>query len=209
MSKQIDPTPLESFYQLLNQEPDKKMIRKNNQAGGALYLPISYLEMTLDEIYMGLWKMEDGQMQVVANEFVVTVQVSVFHPILKEWITRTGIGAVPIQQRRDSSITDMDAKIKNALQKNAPAAKALAFKNACKTLGKVFGRDLNRKDEDSGTYEPVTTQVLKIEAEKDKIFALAEGAKDMAILNGIFQQYRNIPGLPEKIMARRKELEAA
>jgi hypothetical protein len=42
--------------------------------------------------------------------------------------------------------SDVDAKIKNTLVKDFPHLKAECIKNAAKSLGKYFGRDLNRGD---------------------------------------------------------------
>ena len=55
--------------------------------------------------------------------------------------------AVPIQVKSCSNPTAFDAIIPNAVQKNLPAAESFALKDAAEKLGKVFGGDLNRKDE--------------------------------------------------------------
>lgn len=202
----IDPGAIENFYSLINKEPSRAAVQENRFADNAKYLSIGYLEMKLDELFFGLWKSETVDSKVVANEFVVTVQVSVFHPVAGQWITRTGIGAVPIQQKRGSLPTDLNAKIVNAMQKNAPAAKAFAFKNAVKGYGKIFGRDLNREDVE---YTPGTTQVMiaekQLELVKDSIAAAGTTEK----LSAIFKKHKSLPGIPELITIRREEIKAA
>jgi hypothetical protein len=50
-------------------------------------------------------------------------------------------------QNSGASVTDISQKKKNALQKDYPKAKSEALKNAAKSLGKIFGRDIGRKSE--------------------------------------------------------------
>jgi hypothetical protein len=60
------------------------------------------------------------------------------------WLTRTGSASAMIQQKQGSDIQDIGAKIKNTLVKDFPHLKAECIKNAAKSLGDRFGRDLNR-----------------------------------------------------------------
>ncbi|CAH1002645.1 hypothetical protein LEM8419_03517 [Neolewinella maritima] len=201
----IEGGAMENFYQLLNRQPPADAININKLAGGAKYLPIPFLEMKLDELYYGLWTSETTDTKVVGNEYVVTVQVAVYHPVARQWITRTGIGSVPIQQKKGASITDLDAKYTNALQKNAPAAKAFAFKNAVKGFGTIFGRDLNRAEDDIPDYVPGSTQVAVEESKAEKAMAAIAEA-DSTTLGKLYLKHKSLPGIPAAIMARRKEL---
>ena len=76
-----------------------------------------------------------------------TVVLRVQEPTTLEWIEMDGLGAVPIQVAKGSNPMAFDAIIPNAVQKNLPAAESFALKDAAEKLGKVFGSDLNRKDE--------------------------------------------------------------
>ena len=58
-----------------------------------------------------------------------------------------------IMQKSGSDITDVGAKIKNTMSKDYPHLKAECFRNACLSIGKSFGRDLNREFDDQ--YNPV------------------------------------------------------
>lgn len=130
---------LDNFMEKLNADPNTKAIKKNPFANNAKYIPIEILESALDSIFRGLWKVENVKYSVELNSIVVSLDLSVFHPISMIWITRSGIGAMPIEQ--DKKTKELNNK---ALHKNVPAAKSFAFRNAVQSLGRRFGRNLNR-----------------------------------------------------------------
>lgn len=136
----------------VNVNPPKNDVFARNdistKKGSYLYIPISFLEMKLDEMFLGMWSTENFQYQAIANELIGSIDVKFYHPIAGTWITRTGAGGVIIRQKKDASITDLSAKIKNALVMDMPHLKAECFRNACVSIGKVFGRDLNREFSD-------------------------------------------------------------
>lgn len=195
----------EGFVRLLNMEPNPNEVRVNKMAGNSNYLPISHIEMQLDEMFQGLWQMRSFNYSVVANEIVGSLELGVFHPILKDWIWRTGAAAVMIQQKKGSEITDIGAKHKNTLVKDFPHLKAECMKNAARSLGRIFGRDLNRTDTDS--YMPGSTQELISEAQAVKAFAEVANESNIKRLPYLFNIYSSIPGMPQAITNRRKELE--
>lgn len=135
---------IESFNKHVNSQPPKEAIKTNKFQGNARYIPIGFIENWLDELYFCIWSTENMTHSVIANEICVKLELKVFHPIAKVWITRTGAGAALIRQSAGADITDISAKIKNAMVQDFSHAKAEAFKNAAKSLGKRFGRDLNR-----------------------------------------------------------------
>lgn len=151
---------IEGYLEHLHEPPKQKEQSVNKQAGGSLYIPIGISEMKLDTLTGGLWSTKNEKTQVIANELLISIEVDFFHPVAKVWLTRVGVAAVPIQQKSNSSITDMDAKIKNALVKNYPAVKAQAFKNAVQSIGRTFGRDLNRSEQIE--YNPFSEKVEAI-----------------------------------------------
>ena len=97
----------------------------------------------------------------MANEICVNLELQVFHPVAKTWLSRCGVGACQIRQKAGAQISDINAKIKNALEMDLPHAKADALKNAAKSLGDLFGRNLTRKDKDTTEYKPVLLDKLK------------------------------------------------
>lgn len=148
---------LEGFSQLLNKEPNKHELQMNKMAGNTMYLPISFLETTLDELYFGLWKTDGFTTRVIGNEICGELNLHVYHPIAEIWITRIGAAATMIRQVKDAGVMEADKKIKNALEMDYPHLKADCFRNACLSLGKSFGRDLNRKFIDS--YKAMLSQL--------------------------------------------------
>ena len=147
----------EEFVKRLDEKPTKI-----DKAQGFDTLPISALEHELDEIYMGIWKTDNFRYQVIANEIVGTINLHVFDPTLKTWLTRSGSAAVMIRQKSGADITDIGAKQKNALVMDFPKLETMCLKKAAKSLGKRFGRDLNRKFEDD--YNELYTNEIEFNA---------------------------------------------
>ena len=95
----IGNQPLDNFIkQVLNRPVPESDTRVNKMANNANYIPISFVETKLDEVFFGLWSVENFQSRVIANEVVGSIELKVFHPVAKVWLTRTGVGAVVIQQ---------------------------------------------------------------------------------------------------------------
>ena len=131
------------FLNKLNTPPDPSWIKTNQ---GVKYLPIERVEHLLRTIYQR-WEWQVMDFKVIANSICVHGRLRVQEPTTLEWIEMDGLGAVPIQVSKGSNPTAFDAIIPNAVQKNLPAAESFALKDAADKLGKVFGGDLNRKDE--------------------------------------------------------------
>lgn len=167
---------LNNFQTKVNRKPRANNIKRNDLTRSN-YLDIEYIEATLDEVYMGVWQTHSFVTQVVANELVGSMILEVFHPVANHWIRRVGSASVPIQFKKNSDITDISNKIKNALVKNAPTLKSECLKNAAKSLGKRFGRDLNREGRD---YKPQFHEAKIDPAQQesiDKITILIEHEK--------------------------------
>lgn len=172
---------MQSFQKaFLQKEPKKSELKTNKFANNSVYLPISFLEMTLDEIFFGLWQTKGFSSKVVANELVGEIELQYFHPIAKVWLSRIGCAGVQIQYeaqyedvggqkvKKKVDITDISKKITNTLTKDYPHLKAQCFRNACLSIGKSFGRDLNREFEDQ--YVPAMQEAkpdpLKVAMQK-------------------------------------------
>ncbi len=143
---------MQDFTRRLNAEPNPAEFELTPD-GKARTLPISFVEMTLDEIYLGQWETSDPTYQQVFNEVVGTIMLTVTHPVTGERIKRAGWASIVITQDKDAQIADFNiTKKKNALDLSFPKLGSEALKNAAKSLGKVFGRDINRKKQD--TFKP-------------------------------------------------------
>jgi hypothetical protein len=163
----INNSVLESWNMIrkaLAEAPTKEEIQVNSFANDSKFLPIGVIESKLDLIYSGLWQTDDFHYQVVVNEIVGSIKLKVFIAGAG-WITRIGTGAVMIQQTSKSAITDINAKIKNTLQKDMPHLKSECIKNASKSLGVSFGRSLNRDVNGSLTVYYSDSSILE-EAKK-------------------------------------------
>lgn len=156
---------LQNFSKLLNRTPKANEVRTNKYAGNSKYLPISFLEMNLDEMFFGLWQTKNFTSKVIGNEICGEIELWYFHPTAKTWLTRVGSAAVMIQFKSGSDLGDVRNKITNTLGKDYPHLKAQCFRNACLSLGKAFGRDLNREYFDE--YEPLIKEPINNEALRD------------------------------------------
>lgn len=148
---------MEKFLLHLQSEPrDVKKDKLRNFE----YIGVSEIEVLLDTLFFGLWQTEITQTIVVGNEIVMTGKLGVFHPIAKQWLWRAGSGSAMIRQTKGAAISDIDAKIKNGVEMDAPHAKASMIKNAAMSFGNIFGRNLRRKEEDISEYKPIHTPVI-------------------------------------------------
>lgn len=178
---------LEGFVNALNQEPNPAEIKINEAAGNSKYIPISHIEMELDERFMGLWETENFRWSVIANEIVGAIDLRVYHPIARVWIKRTGAAAAMIQQKKDSDITDISAKFKNTLVKDFPHLEAECIKSAAKKLGKMFGRDLNRKHDDA--YHSIYSEQAEISEDIETIKEKLSKCNTVEALNELYAWY--------------------
>lgn len=166
--------PVEMWQEELNKYPDPSTLKSRD---GVRYVPISHIEALLDTLFFGLWSLENFKYQVVANEICAQIELKVYHPIMGVWITRTGVGAAMIRQKSGAAVTDVSAKIKNALEMDLAHAKADAMKNAAKSLGKIFGRDLARKKDQQGKPRAMVKSKA-LEAKKKKDLAQQQQQQD-------------------------------
>jgi len=192
----------ENWLKNINRPPEKtaKQADYKNIPDKSDYdtIPIGILENELDEVYLGLWKTSIPTYQVVANEIIGTMILEVYDPSAKVWLSRIGSGAVTIRQKKDSDITDIGAKIKTALQMDFPKLYSTCLKNACKTLGKRFGRDLNRKFED--VYEEIYTNEIELGSIKDELDRSFINCNTHADLGSL---WRNYPQIHENSKAKK------
>ncbi len=179
---------VKNFIEELNQLPTQEMgnVRDNNP-----YIVISHIEMCLDELFLGHWNTINFEYQQVANEIIGSIQLEILHPVTGVWLKRVGAGAVQIQQDKRASISSiLDTKKKNALEKGFPKLKAMCLKNAANSIGKIFGRDLGRKQvseydrtkKDGGApydivlrLEEICTECPEVKMEIAKKYGTTEG----------------------------------
>jgi len=130
---------------LLNCSPKPEWLKVNKFANNSTYLPIGIIEYLLTSIFIK-WRIEIKGVHVIANSVVVEVRLHVLDPITGEWDWQDGVGASPIQTAKGAAATDFSQVNTAAVQMAAPAAESYAFKDAAEKFGRLFGKDLNRKD---------------------------------------------------------------
>ena len=148
---------LQKFQQMLNGTPDVAGIEKTPDLK-AQTLVISHVETTLDEMFFGHWRTENFKWERMANEVVGSIDLVVIHPISGYELRRSGAASIVIMVDRAPQNLDKiernrwalnaDNKKPNALDLAFPKLKTECIKNAALSLGKLFGRDLNRKNFD-------------------------------------------------------------
>jgi hypothetical protein len=131
---------------LLNQPPAPAWIKEHPFAKGVRYIPIERIEYLLTRLFLQ-WKVEVKTIQVIANSVVVTVRLHYQNIQNDEWSWQDGIGAMAIQVNKGKGAMDWNETKSDAVMKAAPAAESYAVKDAAEKIGKLFGKDLNRKDE--------------------------------------------------------------
>lgn len=199
---------LEEFTARLNQEPDPKWLQKTPD-NKAEYIPVGIIEMNLRKDFMGLVGFTVLTERRELNEYIVTARISVFHPVIMQWIHYDGIGAKVITQKKDTELNDFaQYKQKNALEMNAPNAYAEAIKNAAKKIGKKYGADINRKHED--VYEDVYTQEAEfqeVSAEVLEHMKKCDTLPELLVLWDSYPEYHNNKIFKKQFGLRRTELQ--
>lgn len=130
---------------ILNSHPKKEWV-KVHPISKQNYLPIEVVEYLLTMIY-GSWNVEIKKTELLANSIAVTIRLHLKNPITGEPEFQDGVGAMPIQIKKDSGgAIDFQNMNSNAVQLGLPAAESYAVKDAAEKLGKIFGKDINRKN---------------------------------------------------------------
>ena len=148
MNYQEVKTKLKDFISTMN-KVNLKALRTRELGGGKVsrFVPIDAQEALIDKYFLGLWQDISFDIQQIENEVTGIYKGMYFHPIAEEWFTIIGVASLAIQQKSNTEVADFkNAKIKNALEYNFPALYANAKSNARSQLGKMFGRGINRKD---------------------------------------------------------------
>ena len=135
-----------SLTVLLNQPPPEKWLTSHPIIVGHRYLPIGRVEYLLNRIFTKWW-VEILDSKIVANSVVVTVRLFVVSPIDGEIMHNDGIGATPIQTKQGAGAMDWNQAQTSGVQMAAPSAKSYAFKDAAESFGKLFGKDVSRKEQ--------------------------------------------------------------
>lgn len=176
---------LQKFQQRLNAEPTEESTESTPDKK-AKTVVISHIEMTLDEMFFGQWSTESFKWSAIANEVQGSLELVVIHPVTGMEIRRTGAASIIIMvdkvpdgvtgvERNQWSLNPNNKK-PNALDMAFPKLKAECLKNAAQSLGKVFGRDLNRKNKDQYKPYKITQKEVAVAALPDSTMKMIESA---------------------------------
>ena len=135
-----------AFMVLCNQEPPKGWLKTHPLIPGYQYMPIERVEYLLNRIF-GEWWVEIKNTQILANSVVVTVRLHVINPVSGKEQFQDGVGAAPIQTDKGAGAMDWNFAKSDGVQKAAPSAESYAIKDAAEKFGKLFGKDVSRKNQ--------------------------------------------------------------
>jgi len=148
-----------ALNQVLNAAPAPKWVKEHpfikvealDQAGKKVtvplkYIPISTVEFLLTAIFLK-WRFEIKSVMLIGNSVVTIGRLHVLDPITGDWDWQDGEGAIPLQTDKDAGAIDFNHLKSNAVTLAAPASESEALKDAAHKFGKIFGKDLNRRDE--------------------------------------------------------------
>lgn len=138
----------EKWLQALQSEPNDSWVKNRELGNGkkSTYVPLPIQQALADKFFREC-DVIDEKYSVITNEILCTVKLSVLpdYPYSEHRII-TGTAAKPIQQNQGSSASTFpNGKKTNALEYNAPAARAAAISNALTTFANLFGRNLSRE----------------------------------------------------------------
>ena len=155
---------------LLNQEPSPSWIKVHPYIKNYSYIPIERVEFLLKTIFKR-YRIEITGQGTAFNGVWVTVRVHYMHPITLEWDWHDGIGAAQLQTKKDTSPADLQNINNGALSMAFPIAKTVAIKDAADHFGKLFGADLNRKDNISYNVDLTLLIMDEMHPNWDKVVA--------------------------------------
>lgn len=178
----------DQFKVLLNQNPPEKWVLQNKFANNSLYVPIDKIEYLLDVLFQN-WKVEVLDYKPIFNSISVSVRLHYINPITGEWQFHDGVGAKELQTKAESGVLKPDFSNvgKSAIEMALPIAKTNAIKDAADHLGKIFGRDLNRKSaiEYASPYQNLTPTNRSKADEVNNILTFINAAKSLEELNEV------------------------
>jgi len=134
-----------TYKSVLSMQPPAKIVR-HHDFGKFDYLPITAVERLLDGLFDG-WTPEILREGSVVNGFYVVVRLKAKIPQSDKYLVADGIGFAEFQTSKGESPTDFTKLMPSAGVLAIPRAKTEAIKNAAKSFGNLFGRNLARNDD--------------------------------------------------------------
>ena len=137
----------QAWKKAIDAAPNSGWVESRNLGGSkkSKYVPIA-IQQALGDIFFDEINVIEENYKVIVNEVLCTVKISALPSYPNsEYQSFTGTGSKPVQTNAGSVVHKFPlGKKTNALEYNAPAARAAAITNALTTKGNVFGRNLGR-----------------------------------------------------------------
>lgn len=134
-----------TYKTVLSGNPPQAIV-KRHKFGGFDYLPITAVERMLDGLFES-WEVEILREGVAVNGFYVVVKLKAKIPNSDKYLVSDGIGFAEFQTMKGAAPTDFTQLSQAAGVMAVPKAKTEAIKNAAKSFGNLFGRNLTRNDD--------------------------------------------------------------
>jgi hypothetical protein len=128
----------------LNQNVKKEWV-KTHPLTKQEYIPVGRIEFLLTALFLEWW-VEIKDTALMANSIVVTVRLHYVSPLDGKARWQDGVGASPLQTAKGAGSVDFNQLNSSAVQLAAPSAESFAVKDAAQKIGKIFGKDVGRKD---------------------------------------------------------------
>lgn len=173
----------------LNQDPPKAWIKTNELANNSLYIPIDKIEYMLTRFFVN-WYVQVMDWKVIANSVSVHVRLHYQNPFTREFMYQDGLGAAPMQTNKGAGATDFNQIKNSAVQMALPAAETYAIKDAAEKIGRIFGKDLNRRD--LMNYSAMSGRFVDTEDLQTKV-------NECETIDELNRLSRNYPKTPEVI----------
>lgn len=133
-----------TYKHILSMNPPAAII-KHHDYGKFDYLPITAVERMLDGLFES-WTPKIIREGVAVNGFYMVVTLTAKIPGSDKVLTADGVGFAEFQTKKGAAPTDFSQLMPGAGILAVPRAKAEAIKNAAKSFGNLFGRNLARDD---------------------------------------------------------------
>lgn len=184
----------DQLNQLVNVDPKQDWIKTNRYANNSKYIPIGIVETLLQKVFKQ-HRIEVLREGVMFNSVYVTVRLHYLNLVTNEWSFHDGVGAVQLQTKQGSSPAELQNINNNAVMMALPMAKSYAIKDAAENIGRIFGRDLNRKDvlEYSADNSIKTAKEDRVKERAVKMIEAAKTLNDINILlNELPEEYHEL-----------------
>jgi len=143
----VEIAKLDELKAILNIDPPESWLTKHQYIKDWKYLSIDKVEWLLDKVFKQ-YRVEVLKTGMLMNAVEVTVRLHYYNIVTNQWDYHDGVGAVELQTEKETGALKMDmSNVKRgAVTIALPTAKSYAIKDAADHIGRLFGRDLNRKD---------------------------------------------------------------